>query len=182
MIYFFTPYDFDKRMYNAWNQYMSMIDTNDWAVMMDGDTLLFDADFGHKVQGYIDRYPDTGLFTAWASRSGTSYMMPEKRLAGVTNMMLHKDYAERLWKAHGYGVQEMNKKVIGHFLCMQKKTWLQIRTDVAKRTENHKIFSVDCEISRAVLAAGLKIRLMKGIYVLHYYRLKEGVSRKKQLR
>jgi len=182
MIYFFTPYDFDKRMYDAWNQYMSLIDTNDWAVMMDGDTLLFDADFGHRVKGYIDKYPDTGLFTAWASRSGTSYMMADRKMSGVKDLVIHKTFAERLWKANEYTVQEMDKKVIGHFLCMKKKTWLQIRDEVDAKTKEHKILSVDDEISRAILKAGLKIRLMKGIYVLHYYRMKEGDSRKKLLR
>ena len=43
------------------------------------------------------------------------------------------------------------------------------------------ILSVDTVISLSVLEAGMKNRLMEGLYVLHYYRLGEGAKRKKEL-
>lgn len=50
-----------------------------------------------------------------------------------------------------------------------------------QETRLKTILGVDTKISRAVLSAGMKIRLMRGIYILHYLRLKEGYDYKKHL-
>jgi len=41
---------------------------------------------------------------------------------------------------------------------------------------------VDSKISYAVLEAGLKIRLIKELYILHYCRLAEGMDYDKHLK
>jgi len=181
MIYFFTPYDFNKRMFDAWERYMWLVKDDDWVVMMDGDTLMFQANFGHIVQEYIKKYPDTGLFTCYASRSGTGFMMPKPNLMNATNIMMHRGVALKLERDNRLKVKELNDRVTGHFMCIKKETWNKIYSGVRDKCRGLGILSVDTVISRSVLEAGLKIRLMEGLYVLHYYRLGEGPKRKQML-
>lgn len=181
MIYFFTPYDFNKRLFDAWERYMWLVKDEDWVVMMDGDTLMFQANFGHIVQEYIERYPDTGLFTCYASRSGRDWMMPKPNLMNATNIMMHRGAALKHEKERHLKVKELNVRVTGHFMCIKKETWNKIYSGVRDKCKGVGILSVDTVISLSVLEAGMKIRLMEGLYILHYYRLGEGAKRKKIL-
>jgi hypothetical protein len=67
-------------------------------------------------------------------------------------------------------------------MVIKKGTWLRIRGGVLERTRDKQILGVDSKISYGILNAGLKIRLMRGIYILHYLRMKEGFDYKDHLR
>ena len=182
MIWFFTPYSFEKKMLAAWQAYMGLVkDDDDWVVMMDGDIAIFQANFGHIVREYIDKYPDTGLFTCYASRSGTGYMMPEKNLMNAHNIMIHHHLSEKLQRERYLRAKEIDRRVTGHFMCIKKATWKAISKEVEKECEGLNILSVDTKISETILRRGMKIRLMESLYVLHYYRLKEVAKRKQML-
>ena len=181
MIYFFTPYSFQKKMFDAWDGYMDLLLPGDYACMMDGDIMFLKSDFGHHIQKYTEKFPDTGLFTCYSSRSRTKWVMPERNLFGSLSIIEHKRLADRLYKEHHLDVKEINDRVTGHLMMMKKSTWMQIREKVQERCKDLNILSVDSVISTEVLAAGMKIRLMQGVYVLHYYRLLEGASTKTHL-
>ncbi len=169
-------------MFEAWDHYMALVSNPaDWICMMDGDIAFFNADFGHHIQQYIDKYPDTGIFTCYASRSGTSWMMPDKNIYNSTDILEHKRKADHHIKKCRLDVVEINNRVTGHLMVIKKDTWNLIRDRVNQSCDDLSILSVDSKISRAVLASGLKIRLMKGIYVFHYYRHLEGASNKAHL-
>lgn len=183
MLWFFTPYSFEKKLFNAWNQYMDLIsDPQDWVVMMDGDIAFFNANFGHHIQQYIQKYPDTGIFTCYASRSRTPWMMPERHIFSSTNILDHKIKADKHVQRFFLDVVEINDRVTGHLMVIKKDTWIKIRDMVAEKTADKDILSVDSAISRSTLATGMKIRLMKGIYVFHYYRHLEGAANKSHLK
>jgi hypothetical protein len=62
------------------------------------------------------------------------------------------------------GVQEINEYIAGFFMAFQYKTWKKI-----KFTENSLAF--DSLFSMRVKEMGLKIGLIKSLYVFHSYRL-----------
>ena len=65
MIWFFTPYSFEGNLFDTYDRYFSFVkNTEDWVVLTDGDTFFFYSNFGHIIQNCIERYPDTGFFTA----------------------------------------------------------------------------------------------------------------------
>jgi glycosyltransferase involved in cell wall biosynthesis len=49
-----------------------------------------------------------------------------------------------------------------------------IRSELAVVTDGANLLGVDTQISIILRSYGLKIRLMRGIYLMHYYRLAEG--------
>lgn len=182
MIWFFTPYSFEKKLFDAWDNYMNLVsDPEDWVCMMDGDVLFFHADFGHQLQRYIDRYPDTGMFTCYASRSGTPWMLPQDQIMGNADILLHKKKANYFRENFDLQAEELDRRATGHLLLMQKKTWLEIRGPVGEKTKEKNILGIDTAISLHLLETGRKIRLMKSVYVLHYYRFLEGKKYKKHI-
>lgn len=182
MIWFFTPYSFNKRMFEAWDSYMFLVkNTDDWVCMMDGDIAFLHSDFGHHIEKYISKYPDTGLFTCYSSRSRTPWMMPAKNFFSSPSIVDHKILANHLYETCHLSVTPINDRVTGHLMVMKKMTWLKIRDAVHQKTAGLKILSVDSVISREILSSNLKIRLMQGIYVFHYYRFLEGAASKKHL-
>ena len=180
MIYFFTPYAFNKKLFDAWDSYMDVVgNPEDWVCMMDGDVLFLISDFGHQMQTYIDKYPDTGLFTCYASRTSR----PQLRWPGsdMTNpsIIYHRFKAELIYAAHhGKVVDLEDLNALGYLMLLKKSTWLLIREQVKEWTLDKNILGIDTRISKAIRKAGLKTYLMKGMYVLHYYRMKNGENDK----
>ena len=180
MIYFFTPYAFNKKLFDAYDSYMALIsDPNDWACFMDGDILFLLSDFGHQMQTYIDKYPDAGLFTCYASRTSR----PELKWKGADmenpSLIYHRTKAEQLFAAyHGQVIDLGELNALGYLMLIRKSTWLMIREQVKEWTIEKNILGVDTRISKAIRKAGFKSYLMKGMYVQHYYRMKNGVNDK----
>ena len=67
MIYFFTPYSFNFKLLDAIAGCMELLKPDDWAVIMDGDTMFLQPDFGHQIQRHSENHPESGLFTYRAS-------------------------------------------------------------------------------------------------------------------
>jgi len=180
MIWYFTPYSFNKKLFEAWDAYMNLVqDPNDWVCMMDGDVLFLISDFGHQMQTYIDKYPETGLFTCYASRTSR----PELKWKGADmnnpSIVYHRTKAEQLHAAYHGEVNDLGElNALGYLMLIRKSTWLLIREQVKDWTTGKNILGIDTRISKAIRKTGMKQYLMRGMYVLHYYRMKNGPSDK----
>ncbi|MFA5817159.1 MAG: hypothetical protein WC865_16255 [Bacteroidales bacterium] len=61
MIYFFTPYSFNFKLLNAIASCMDLLQPDDWAIIMDGDSMFLRPDFGLQIQRHIETHPEAGL-------------------------------------------------------------------------------------------------------------------------
>jgi hypothetical protein len=173
MIYFFTPYSFEKKMFEAWDRYMNLVtNPNDWVCMLDGDTSFLLPDFGHQIQQYINIWPETGLFTCYASRTANKDQLPGGICSENPNLIFHRLQAE-FCRKNLFPFSKDIFKAYGHLLVIQKKTWTKIQPLVKEYTKNSGLLDTDTAVSRAVRRSNLKIKVMEGIYILHYYRLKD---------
>ena len=183
MLRFAIPYSLNKKLFDAWDYEMHITPgPDDWVCMTDGDTAFLVADFGHQAQRYIDLYPDTGLFTCYASRC--HYRVQVRRGTEINNpdILYHKRMAEKVRSELDGQIKEINRKVAGHLIVIQKRTWLKIREEVKIEAASKNILGIDTKISNAVLRLGLKIRLMRGMYIFHYLRMAEGSGYKEHLK
>jgi hypothetical protein len=182
MIYFFTPCSFEKKLFEAYDSYINLVPKdNDWACFLDGDTLFFENNFGHQIQEYIDKFPETGIFTSYVSRSAYHFMVPKDTIQDSDSIIYHRKRSQEIYaKLHGQ-VKEINNHISGHLVCIKKSTWLLIRSELLKVCDGANLLGVDTQISKLILSRGLKIRLMRGIYLFHYYRLVEGKGYKQHL-
>lgn len=181
MIYFFTPYSLNKKLFEAYDACMALIKEEDWACFLDGDTLFFENNFGHQIQEYINRYPDAGLFTCYSSRCAYSYMVPSGTNQESDSIVYHRNRSKAIYEKNHLQVVEINDHIAGHLMCMKKSTWMLIRPDLLRVTDGANLLGVDTQISNQLRGHGLKILLMRGIYLMHYYRLVEGKKYKDHL-
>lgn len=182
MIWYFTPYALDKKFLHEIDRYFSLVQNDDdWVVLMDGDISFLRSDFGRVIDRYTKQHPDTGLFTCYASRCHYQCQVPRFGDMDNDSILFHKQTADQC-ASQNYGkVKEINRRIAGHLMVIRKRTWNQIRGEVFRTAAEKQILGVDTKISNAVLKAGLKIRLMRELYVFHYLRMAEAFDHKKHL-
>lgn len=170
------PYALDKNFFNAIDEEMARLESHQWGCIMDLDTMPLRHDFGFQLQAYIDKYPDTGMFTSYASRC---HYMPQIRRGTNTenpNILYHKLQADKAHNELYLQVKELERRIAGHLMMIKKSTWDLIRAEVKLATSLKKILGVDTQISYAILRHGKKIRLMRGVYLFHYLRFDKGYN------
>jgi len=178
MIYYFVPYSLSKNIGQAYNQYMSLLpNDNDWGILMDGDTMFLTFDWGHAIAEVIKKLPDAGIITCYTNRVAKN----KAQLYGVdsTDILVHRVIAKKVNKESRGQYRKINQRVSGFLMAIKKKTW----REVGKFPERaNQILDVDGLFSTKILRANKGIYLMRGVYVLHYYRMYEGAKYKDHLR
>lgn len=174
-----TPYSFSRNLFYAYDDVFSMVNDSDWVCFLDADVAFLEtSDFGHLIQGYIDKYPDTGIFTCYASRC---HYATQTRKGVSQDQDSIRYYAQKTVDIRAeldLKVKEIYRRIAGHLIVIKKATWMAIREDLKKRTEKKKILGFDTQLSYTVLDFGLKIRLMRSLMVFHYLRLLTGKNKK----
>jgi GT2 family glycosyltransferase len=181
MIYLFTPYSFEKKLFEAYDQCFNLINDDDWACFLDGDTMFLESNFGHLIAEYIELYPDTGLFTCYSSRSAYQYLVPSRVDQKRDSIIYHREISRSLVMEYHGSVVDICENISGHLMLIKKSVWMSIRDRLIHTCAGANLLGVDTQIGKAILSSGLKIRLMQGIYLMHYYRLAEGKKYKEHL-
>lgn len=158
-----------------------LLSPEDWCCILDGDTAFLRSDFGQVIPQYVEKYPDTGMFTCYASRCHYQFQVPAGIDMSIDSIIYNKAVADRMHEQHHLQVKEVERRIAGHMMLIKKDTWMRIRESARKKATGKKILGVDTKITYAMLEAGYKIRLMRGIYLFHYLRMKEGFNFKGHL-
>lgn len=167
-IWYFKPYSLEKDLGSAYNQYADLISNpEDWLCFLDIDTMFLLHDTPVQMQEIVERYPSTGLFTCYTNRVGAK----PQCLNGVANedpnMLNLYRIALQQQTEKRYNLVQIDHVISGFLMLIQKKTWDLIHGAPVERG----LLAIDNHISQRVLNAGLKIQLMEGVYLNHYYRL-----------
>ena len=178
-VHYFIPYSTEKDFFSEIDYYFGLVQNeDDWVCLLDGDTLFLRPDYGRCIFDYLRHYPETGLFTCYASRCHYQFQVPQPGDMNNPSIAFHRGVADILPRKfqHNLQVKPLNRPIAGHMMLLKKATWTQIRDDAFHRcfSKQKKILGVDTQISLAVLAAGKDIKLMRAIYLLHYLRFVEG--------
>ena len=171
MIWYFTPYSFEKRLFDAYDAYMQLVhDPNDWVCLCDGDAAFLLSDFGHQMKDYIEKYPTTGLFVCYASRSPYGHQMKKGLNPESDSIKYIYDNTVKMHQQDHLKVAPVNQRICGPILLIKKATWVKYRDVIANQSKKANIQSIDTAISDALTKAGEKILLMEGLQVYHYFR------------
>jgi GT2 family glycosyltransferase len=177
MIYYVTPYALDGNFFKAVDcEIMRAPNDNDWVAIMDGDACFLGGKWGHLIKEYVERFPDTGLFTSYASRcSYNCQLIAQGKYQNNLNIIQHAKIAKELSEKE-ISANIIERKIAGHIMIIKKSVWKKVRakakTKVQQKSKN--ILGVDTEISKAILQAGYPIRRMNTIYMFHYFRMLDG--------
>ena len=158
------PWNKKKNLGKAYNDFMRLLDNDDYAVFIDGDAQFLTTDFGNRLQYYIDTYPECGLFTARSNRIHQSWQR-----AGdwdSDDIKEHRKYAVVIPKKTVTDVSNApdNQLMSGVLIMIKKSTW--------KRLGGFKkdgMLGVDNDIHLQAKRCGEKVYLMDWIYLYHWY-------------
>jgi len=166
-IYYSTPYNSQKNLGKAYNDFMRILpEDNDFACFTDGDAMFTTHYYGTQIEDIIKKYPDCGLFTAMTNRVGTDYQCVPGMWENINindhwytgSELFHKNYDKCIDIAQ-------NPPLSGVLILLRKKEWKR-----AGGFLENKMLGIDNSIHYRVRDFGGQIKLMKGVYILHYYR------------
>lgn len=178
MIYYFKPFSSEKNLGKAYNHYMSLLpNDSDWGCLLDGDTMFLTPNYGNQLEIIINKYPNTGIFTCVTNRVGNLEQCYQNKISENSDILYHKQIADKLQKENFDKVKVLNKIISGHLMLIQKKTWNNIQFDEIP----NKLLSIDNHFSYNILKSNKEILLMEGVYLFHYYRFLQGVKDKSHL-
>lgn len=176
-VHIIKPYSIDKNLGKAYNDAMRLIPDDDWACIMDYDTMFLTPDCGVILHNYVINYSFADVFTCYTNRI---HPLAKDQLYGNhvsddARINHHIGIAEKQ-KEKLYQVTPINDAISGFLMMISKSTWDQI-----KFTDNGRCLGVDNDFSLRVLSDGGNILRMDGLYVWHTYRLKNGIKDKTHL-
>ena len=176
-VWHFTPRANDKRLGKAYNDYMSLIPDGDSACLRDLDTCFLTPDAGNIVEQAAKQNPLSVLvcYTNRIHPTAKAQLAPPA-LFDNTNMVKHIDYAELCKSFPGNKTDEVAGPLSGFFMVVPKAIWRIVRFK-----EGLGLLGVDTQFFRDLRTAGIEIRRINSLYILHVYRMKQGIDDKTHL-
>lgn len=177
-VHIIKPYDLDKDLGRAYNEAMNRIPEGDWACLVDYDTMFLTPDCGQILHGYAEKFAHAGLLTCFTNRLHPK--ATDQLLDGVVSENLLLDYhMERAYnqKRFLFNATPLNHEVSGMLMLISKSTWNEV-----KFKQGGKCLGVDNEYCFDLQRANKSIYRMDALYILHLYRLKNGIADKTHLK
>ncbi len=177
-IHYFTPFSLTKNLGEEYNKYVSLVkNDNDWICFTDADTMFMTDDYGKQIHEIVSQNQNVGLFTCYTNRVNNEHQCYMGTMNKNDSIINHRRIGLYLQEHKFLDLKFIEQDISGVMMLFQKKTWKQ----VGKFSEGTGLLGVDTYFSRKILKGGFKIAVMEGVYLLHYYRLLEGMKYKKHL-
>lgn len=169
------PYSFNGILLEAYNDIFNLVELNDWVCFMDADAAFLEtSNFGHVLQAYINKYPETGAFTCYATRCHyDTQRLPHVNQA-QDSIKYHAAQIIAARKTNHLKTAQLNRRIAGHLIVIKKATWVKILPTLKAKAANKKILGFDTKLSYSLLEHGYDIKLMQGLLIFHYLRFLTG--------
>lgn len=171
MIYYTVPFDSNKNIGKYYNSFMDIIpDDDDWACIVDGDTIFTTPDYGLIIEKVVQENLDASCFTGFTNRVGCEWQIAPGVDVTSDDIKYHRDFGEKMKIIYGSSVVDVTNKpknaVMSGFLIMIKKSaW---RTIGGFKDEG--MLGVDNDLHWKLQNHNLKFYLIRGLYLYHWYR------------
>lgn len=170
MIHTYIPYapkdkDFDLGW--AYNNFMEMVNDDDWVLFLDHDATFTTKYWYHQVTDIVEANPEYGAFTAITNRIGNSSF---QKLEGVDennhDIKYHRKIGSHLQEQYQNEVMPYptHRHLSGVIILVSKKTWEQIGGFTYGFLGVDNIFHKKCR------EHDIPVGIAKGLYVYHWYR------------
>lgn len=172
MIHTYIPYapeDHEGDIGWVYNNFMQHINDDDWACFLDHDACFLTSDWYKQLTKIIKKNPDVGLFFPFTNRIGQPIQIPKNVDSNSHDIAYHRKIASKISDTGKYTTQiipgDQNRWLLsGVVILISKQTW--------KKVGGFKsgFFGVDNNIHVACNNKKIKVGLMNGVYVYHWYR------------
>jgi GT2 family glycosyltransferase len=129
----------------------------------------------------IDRYPDTEIFGARCNRVGYSFQRLTFGQDENDSIKYHTKVADDLAITYSSGECNDAHTVAGFFMLFRKSYWNKVKFQDTIMDMRGNLF--DYNFVLPAFKAGNKIRIIKGVYCWHSYRImQENIKSKEHLK
>lgn len=173
MIWRFQPFNISKEIGIDYNLHCSVVPNNeDWIQITDYDTLILLPECYQLIDKAIERYPDTAIFGAVTNRLGRrDQRIDQDKPDPSTDLAKHFTICREMLKKYSDGECFETKKLIaGFFLLFRKSYWKRVG-GFQDKVCNERGLLFDYVFSKRAREQGLSMRIIKGLYVWHTYRV-----------
>jgi hypothetical protein len=149
------------------NRLMTSVDMGDWMCFIDGDAINTTTWFGKRIEEVIKYNTEYDIFTCYTNRA----LCPNQVAPGSSwtdnDMLNHRQFGEKIWNENKTKVIDITDGhyISGYFVVIKKETWLKVNG-----YDEQKMMGIDWDMHEKVKKNGLKLGVMTGIYVYHWYR------------
>lgn len=189
MIWSFTPFATEKTQFGrVYNDHVSLAPfDDDWILIRDWDTMPLTTKAFQVIEKAIERYPDTSIFGAMTNRVAYEFQTVLRNVDDNPDIHWHINKAEELADKFSDGECQDVKTVAGFFLLFRKAYWNRVKfqdTIIKERLVNGlKTYSLfDEEFCRPARENKEPIRMIKGVYIFHLYRMNKDWRNKDHLK
>lgn len=169
MIYTSMPYapNKTKDLGQTYNKYFELLPhDSDWMCFIDHDIMLTTKYWYEQLEEFIKRYPDIGFFVTMTNRIANETQLKPGLDRNNHDIKYHRDEGQKQFEIHGYEIKILDDPkhpISGFFMLIQKKVWQQIKFKSGFLLTDQKFF-------RECLKHNIKVGLMEGLYIYHWYR------------
>ncbi len=157
-------YDLKRNLGGAYREHLDRLKPGDHCCFLDHDAIWTTRDWYPRLLEAIARYPDAGLFGAMTNRIGNKQQIAPGAPPGH-DMAAHRLFGEAQLKRFGTEAIDITSAHLLSGVVM-----LFTAKAISKIKISDGFFGVDNEAHKEVRRAGLRVYLLRGLYVQHWYR------------
>lgn len=170
MIYYFKPFATDKKIGRVYNAHCAIVPNSaDWICCMDYDAMILTPETFQVIEAAIARYPDTAIFGAFTNRIAYPHQRITPHMEEYDGIRYHTTKAIELAEKYADGECEEARSVAGFFMLFRKEYWMKSPFQENIYDDRNNLF--DFVFCRYAKKNNLPIRIIKGAYLWHSYRL-----------
>ena len=164
-----TPYNNEKDLVKAYNDFMEIIPDDSWALFRDADTLFLDSFYNQLFEEAILQNPNTGCFTAVTNRINCADQLHYEYKGD--DISIHRDIAIKLREKYGSSCKSFtgHDKLSGFCILLKKSVWKEINGFKPYNSKSN-ILGVDNQLHIDLINNNHDIKIIQGLYMYHWYR------------
>ena len=170
MIYYSNPYSTSKNFGKAINDFCKLVpNDDDWIVIQDGDIIYLTSDWGRRIEDALLNYGNEfGLIGCYTNRLRGKHQLHNKEFSNDHDLAKHYQIALSYTDS---GIEDIGVNgIAGFFMAFKKSTWIKAKGF----KENTHVF--DSLFNASVRNLGMKLGLIRSLYVYHGYRIWAGAD------
>lgn len=171
MIVYHQPYDLHKNIGEYYNAAMAPLAPGDWCCFTDADAVFTTPNYGSQVAEILSARAEPegyGLLYAVTNRIGCDWQLASCVDRSVDDMAYHRRMGKERQDEHGITVREVTGKQrggSGFLILVRKDAWAK-----AGGFKESGMLGVDWAFFESAKKAGVRVGLMPGVYLYHWYR------------
>ena len=174
-IYYNIPWNSDKNLGKAYNEFMKLLDKDDYAVFLDRDAMFCSTFYGKQIE-YIVENHGADLYTCMTNRVNCKQQLSNVQWT-ENNMAYHIAHANYLADSeHRHEVEDItaiHPELSGVMMVVSKRGW-----EMVGGFREDKMLGIDNDYHVRIRSTGGQVWLMRGVYVYHWYRNGDCTNKK----